>query len=186
MGDAMETIWQSSLLIMLSSATLAVLWGQAALHKWLDLTTWQMQLSAYLGLPLAWQGPMARLLPAAETGIAIGLLSPWRSDAAGLSAVFLGVYACAMAWQIKQGHPVDCGCGGMSLPVSWPLVGRNALLVGWSLLAAQPTSMQSWSVLEVVWLVAALLMCVLLYTAFHQLLRHAAWMRAQGLNQRGM
>lgn len=186
MGAAMEPIWQSSLLIFLTSTTLAVLWGQAALHKWLDLASWQTQLSGYQGLPHRWQRPMAWLLPAIESGVALALLSPWRSDAAVFSAVLLGLYACAMAWQIRQGHDVDCGCGGLSLPVSWPLIWRNAVLVLWSCVAMQPSSMQSWSILDVVWLVAAFLMCVLLYTAFHQLLRHAAWMRAQGLKQRGM
>ena len=183
----MQDLAPWSLPVFLASTSLAVLWGHAALHKWLDLDAWRAQLAAYgAGRVGATVAVAALVLPMLETGLAVGLLGAWRMQAAWGSAVLLAVYALGMAQQVWLGRETDCGCGGMALPVSWPLVARNLVLVAWSAVAAQPASWVGGSLTDVIGLALALLSCVLLYTALHQVLRHRAWMRAQDLQRRGM
>lgn len=169
---------------LLASASLAVLWGHAALHKAWDREAWRTSLQAY-GAGRLTRGA-ALVLPAAEASLALGLLSDARVAAAWGSAALLLLYALAMARQLWLGRETDCGCGGLSLPVSWALVARNLVLLAWSAVAAQPARLEPGSLQDFVWLVLALPVCVLLYTALHQVLRHLAWMRTQDLKQRGM
>ena len=86
----------------------------------------------YRLLPRGMEVPAAALLPPAEVVLAILLLSaqlrPWS---AWMAMALLGMFALAMAINIKRGRAdIDCGCGETFLrqPLNWVLVARNAML----------------------------------------------------------
>lgn len=180
----MMDILQSPLLALIASTSMAVLFAQAALHKLADVALWRQHLSDY-GVRqgnalLAWG------LMLAEGLIAVGLLTPCRPWAAGAACLQLLVYAAGMAAQLRRGRVIDCGCGGMDLPVSWALVVRNAVLALWCLLGTQPVAMDTLVRFDFVWVVAAVFLGTVMYVAVHQVLRHQAWLSMQGMNKRRM
>lgn len=162
------------LAVWIAAAWLAVLMLHAGLAKAMDRLLFVQHLGAYR-VPDAWIWPLSVLLPAAELLCGALLLSPWRGLGAALCAALLLLYALAMAWHRAAGRQLDCGCGGEPLPLSWALVVRNALLalLCWPA-AAQPSErVLRWTDQAVV--LAAVLLGVLLWAAFHQVLRQ--WRR---------
>lgn len=74
--------------------------------------------------------PVSMGIVGAELAAVLLQLVP-GAQAAGLilAAALLALYAGAMAVNIRRGRiSIECGCGGAVQPLSWTLVGRNAVL----------------------------------------------------------
>lgn len=167
------------LLVWIAAAALAVLFAHAALTKFADLALTEQHLAAY-GVPSPLLAFGTRALPVAEAATALLLLTPWRVAGAWLAAALLLVYGAAMAWHRLHGRALDCGCGGEPLPLSWPLVLRNALLAALALgAAAAPMAPRALALADFFVIAAAVVLGALLYAALHQVLRHQAGLAAR-------
>jgi hypothetical protein len=169
--DSLFTLDPLSLWI--AAALTATLLAHAALAKFSDLALFEQHLAAYR-LPEALAPLAVRAIPTLELGAAVLLLSPWRAAGAALACALLCVYGAAMAWHRARGHALDCGCGGEPLPVSWPLVARNAglalvALVATGSVADRPMGWPDFAVVT-----ASVVLAALLYAALNQVLRHQA------------
>jgi Methylamine utilisation protein MauE len=162
--------------VWIAVALIATLLAHAALAKFADLALFEQHLAAYR-VPQALRPFALRALPALELGIAALLLSPWRAVGAALAGALLCAYGAAMAWHRLQGHALDCGCGGEPLPVSWPLVVRNALLALLALAAAGAMTARAMGLADFAVVAASVVLATLLYAAFHQVLRHRVGLR---------
>lgn len=156
--------------VWIVTAWLAVLMLQAGGSKVKDRLLLVQHLSAYR-VPTWALAPLSVLLPWAEIVAGVGLITPWRPGAAAACAGLLGVYAAAMAWHLRAGRELDCGCGGEPLPLSWALVGRNVLLLLLCWPASLPMSDRAlhWGDRAVI--VGAVVLGVLIWAVFHQVLR---------------
>jgi uncharacterized membrane protein YphA (DoxX/SURF4 family) len=161
------------LLVWIAVACTATLFAHAAITKLGDRALFEQHLAAY-GVPSALGGALAWLLPLAEAATALLLLTPWRSAGAALAAALLLSYAAAMAHHRRQGHALDCGCGGEALPLSWALVLRNLVLAALALGAAAPMTARALALADFLVIAAALVLGTLLHAALHQMLRHRA------------
>lgn len=159
------------LLVWIALACIATLFAQAALAKFADIPLVEQHLYAH-GVPMAALPVTARLLPGIEAIASVLLLTPWRAAGALLAAALLVVYGAAMVRPLLQGRTPDCGCGGTPLPVSWPLVARNALLAVLALIGGAPMTSRAMGAADFAVVCASLLLGTLLYAALHQLLRH--------------
>jgi len=159
--------------LMLACGALVILLVHAAAAKLLDRSLFEQHLAAY-GVGDALLSVAAVGLPLLEALAAVGLVTPWRAEAAALAAALLALYAGAMAWQRLHGRVLDCGCGGTPLPLSWALVARNAVLIGLCAIAALPALSREIGLADVATTLAGLALACVLHTALHQLLRHAA------------
>ena len=153
--------WTATLLI-------ACLFASAVWHKLSGLADFRGALSAYRLLPEWAVGSAAILLVVLEAGIALALLA--RLEGAWLAAfVLLGAYSAAMLVNLMRGRRwIDCGCGGPGQPISYALVGRNAVLMGVCLLTTPAAA--SLGALGAFTVVAAALTGLLLYAAVNQIL----------------
>jgi hypothetical protein len=158
------------LLPMIAAGCIAVLMLHAAIAKLADRGLFHQHVAAY-GVPEALQLPMVWALPLAEALAALGLVTPWRAEAALLAATLLALYGATMAWHLARGHRLDCGCGGAPLQLSPWLVARNALLVALALLAAMPADARAIGMADLAVAGAAVALASLLYAVFNQLLR---------------
>jgi hypothetical protein len=159
--------------LMLACGALVIVLVHAAAAKLLDRSLFEQHLAAY-GVPDALLPVAVIGLPLLEALAAAGLVTPWRAEAATLAAALLALYAGAMAWHRLHGRVLDCGCGGTPLPLSWALVARNAVLIGLCAVAALPALPREIGLADVATALAGLALATVLYTALHQLLRHAA------------
>lgn len=127
------------LIVLIISASLALLFFMAARHKMSDFPRFKAQLAAYDLLPIALVPLAARVLPLIEMALVFMLLVPFfRTFAALVAAVLLSVYALAMAVNMLRGRTdIDCGCGGQPQLLSpWLLLRNFVLLAGSCLLLA--------------------------------------------------
>jgi hypothetical protein len=161
------------LLVWIALACIATLLAHAAAAKLADRALFEQHLAAY-GVPHTLLGSAAFALPAFETVAALSLFTPWRPAGAALAVSLLVVYALAMARSLVRGKPLDCGCGGEPLTVSWALVARNALLTVVALVAGAAMTPRAMGVADFFVVAGALLLATLLYAALHQVLRHRA------------
>ncbi len=153
--------WTATLLV-------AGLFASGAWHKLSGLAEFRGALSAYRLLPEWAVGSAAVLLVVFEVSVALALLG--RVEGAALAAfVLLGGYSAAMLLNLLRGRRwIDCGCGGPGQPISYALLGRNAVLMSLCLLAA-PTA-ASLGALGVFTVAAAALTGLLLYAAANHIL----------------
>jgi hypothetical protein len=163
------TLTLDPLSVWIPAAWLATLLLHAGLVKLLDRSLFTQHLSAYrvpddLLTPLSWA------LPAAEVGVALLLLSPWRGLGAVGASLLLVLYASAMAWHRKAGRRLDCGCGGEPLPLSWALVLRNLALCLLCLPASASLMQREMQLADYGVTLGAVLLGSLLWAAFHQVL----------------
>lgn len=118
---------------------LAALWTASAVHKLHDPGAFGGALAAYALLPQRAVLIVARALPLIEITVATGLLLRASREAAALaSALLLGLYALAIAVNLRRGRrDLDCGCVGFGRrsTISTTLLWRNAALVLTSLAA---------------------------------------------------
>jgi hypothetical protein len=111
----------------------ALLFVGAALHKVRDVAGFRAALAAYDLLPRAVLRAATVAVIAVEVVIGAGLLVPAVAGSAPLLGMgLLALYAVAIAINLRRGHEIRCGCGGLGgeRPIAPALVGRNLLLVG--------------------------------------------------------
>lgn len=96
-----------------------------------------------LGVPERLSGPVSRLLPAAELGIAgalvVGLfVAPIRRLGAAGAIALLGMFTMAMIRTLRRGNAPLCLCFGSlgARPIGTESVIRNAALVALGVVAA--------------------------------------------------
>ncbi len=156
----------------------ALLFCAAAWHKLRNPRAFREALGGYRLLPASWLRPAALVLPCAELGAVLALVTPALAAAgAAAGAALLLVYAGAIGVNLARGRrSIDCGCGGPGgrRPIGPGLLWRNAGLVAALLLAAQPPSPRPWTWLDGVTLVAGVTTLALLYAAFDVLLANRA------------
>lgn len=155
---------------LVAAAWIAVLLGHGAVAKLADRGLFHQHLAAY-GVPEGLQPALVWALPLAEAVAALGLLTPWRVAAAALAAALLLLYGGAMAWHLARGQVLDCGCGGAPLPLSWALVGRNAVLATVAGAATLPALGRPLGLADVAVAGGAVVLGTLLHAAFTQVLR---------------
>ncbi len=128
--------------IIAAAGTLVGIFLRGAAHKFFDFTWFVHTLAEYRILPGALSAPAAGFLLASEVAVTLGLVLPQtRTFAAFASAVLLGLYGIAVAVNLLRGRTrIDCGCGGTGSGLSWFHVLRNAILIGFALIAAQSPS----------------------------------------------
>jgi hypothetical protein len=158
------------LLLLIAAGWIAALLLHAAVAKLADRPLFHQHIAAY-GVPESLQPALVWTLPLAEASAALGLVTPWRAAAAVLAAALLALYGTAMAWHLRRGNVLDCGCGGAPLTLSRWLVARNALLVAVALLAAMPAGPRDLGAADFAVAAAAVALGALLLAAFHQVLR---------------
>jgi hypothetical protein len=122
----------------IAAGVVALVMARGLWHKLADHAMFRATLADYGLLPERWVPAAAIGLATAEALIALGLIAPaTRMPAAFAGAALLGLYAWAIAVNLRRGHvSIDCGCGGPGHGLSWLLVARNLGLVGVALLAA--------------------------------------------------
>jgi hypothetical protein len=156
--------------VTLAAIAIATLLGHAAITKLADRSLFEQHLAAY-GVPMAVLPIAAGAVPLVEAALAVLLLTPWRTTAAGLAAVLLCGYGLAMAWHLARGRRLDCGCGGEPMAVSWWLVLRNALLACIAMVASIGAPLRTLGLGDFAALAASLALLALLYAALHEVLR---------------
>jgi hypothetical protein len=117
--------------ILLASA-FALLFAQAAWHKWRDRQRFAATLAAYRLLPSWLAAAGGYLVPLAESMVAVLLLVPPARPVATLcGAGLLLAYAMAIAVNLRRGRrEIDCGCTGPAdrRPIAAWMVWRNLML----------------------------------------------------------
>lgn len=116
----------------LVTATLALLFCSASLHKLRDLKRFEEIFSAYSVATVVSRLRLSWVVPVLELAVAVGLLfNATRLFAAVVGAVLLLVYAAAIGVNLKRGRrDLACGCGGPNdrSPIAPWMVGRNTAL----------------------------------------------------------
>lgn len=163
--------------VVASALTVAVILASAATHKLRAPMRFAHQLEDYQLVPGALVGLLARLIPALEVVIALGMLIPTARSTASLAAcALLAAYAAAIGINLWRGrHDIDCGCAGpdQAQPLRPQLLLRNAILVGLGLLASiEPLSRQL-GLFDGFVILAASATALLLYAATDGLLANA-------------
>jgi hypothetical protein len=150
-------------------AALSLLLGAAALHKLRDLATFRATFGEYRLLPPR----LARLFPAAEAGLAIGLLVRPRPSLVGTAAL-LALYGGAIAVNLRRGRRhIDCGCGGPGRPISGRLVARNAALAAIALAALLPSSGRALVWLDAITVAATTAFAAAVYASLDRMIADA-------------
>lgn len=151
----------------------AGLFGTSSLHKVRAFAAFGGFVAGYRLLPTVLVRPVAGLLVLLEGMAALALLLP-AGPLVLLPAALVLLYGAAMGANVLRGRrDVDCGCGGVPMPLGWALVARNgvlAILFGWA-------GFHAWEVGTLIPLSAAGLVTAagaalcsgLLYAAFNQL-----------------
>jgi hypothetical protein len=153
---------------------LALLFANAAWHKWRALAQFGGALAAYRLFPRPLLGLLRLAVPAGETAVALLLLPaatrPW---AGATGAALLLAYAGAMAINLGRGrHDLDCGCTGPAerRPIAAWMVWRNGLLAALLLAGGLPWATRPLTATDLVTVGGGLLVVALLYAALDQLL----------------
>ena len=153
---------------------LALLFAQAAWHKWRGLVQFGAVLLAYRLVPAPLAGPLRVAVPTCESAIALLLLPaatrPW---AAAAGAMLLLAYAGAMAINLRRGRrDLDCGCTGPAerRPIAAWMVWRNALLAALLALGGLPWAARPLGATDAFTVGGGLLVFALLYAALDRLL----------------
>lgn len=153
---------------------LALLFAQAAWHKWCGLARFGEILAAYRLLPDGLLGVLRVLVPAVEAAIAAALILPAaRPWAAAAGALLLAAYAGAMAINLHRGRrDLDCGCAGPAerRPIAAWMVGRNLLLAALLALGGQPWDARQLTATDFVTIAGAVCVLALLYATLERLL----------------
>jgi hypothetical protein len=167
---------------------LSMLLLSAAWHKLRNLGAFRAAIDGYALVPTRFVPFLAGCAVIAEIALGIALLLPPINLLAGCgSASLLAVYTVAIVLNLGRGRSrIDCGCAGPagSLPLSWSLAVRNAVLIILSLVAALPTAPRTIAVSETVIVVMATSTFALLYVAAETALANGARWRTAIHGQR--
>lgn len=132
-----------------AAAALAAVLLLGAIDKLRDLASFDEVLDNYRLLPAALLKPVARALPMTELLAGVLLLpGATRGFGAAAALALLALVTAAVVINLARGRTaIDCGCGGVALPLSWSLVLRNLVLAAAAVAAAAPSAARA-----VVWL----------------------------------
>lgn len=153
---------------------LAALWTASGVHKLRDPDGFAGALAAYALLPQQAIDIVARALPLVEITVATGLLFPVSREAAALvSTLLLGLYAVAIAINLRRGQrELDCGCLGFGRrsAISMTLLWRNGALALASLAAGVlPRSVRALDWIDLFTVAVGVAAAALLYAALEGL-----------------
>lgn len=136
----MQPLFQEPLFPWALRAFLAVMFATAAWGKLGAIDEFHGVVRNFRLVPDRLARPLAMILPVVELAVAAGLLiAPLAVPAALTAAALLAVFGLAIAVNVLRGRTrIDCGCfrNGMKQPISWVMVGRNAVLVAMALAVA--------------------------------------------------
>jgi hypothetical protein len=159
---------------LLAIASLALLFGSAALAKLRDRTRFAAVLEAYDVLPVSIAKVLAVVLPFIELAVAMGLfVTQFRSVAAGAAGTLLLIYGAGIAWNLARGRrDIDCGCEGFGQrrPIAPWMLFRNALLIVVAALAGAVPTARPVVLTDVLTIAGGLAVFVLVYFAADRLL----------------
>lgn len=132
---------QSSLASLLSAALtvfIALILARAAWHKLSEFTEFTGFVADYRLFPDRLVVPASAAIAGAEVlTVVLQLVPGGQVYGLALAVALLSAYALGMAINIRRGRTsIECGCGGSVQPLSWGLVVRNLILVGFALTAA--------------------------------------------------
>lgn len=157
-------------------AMLSIVLLSGALQKLRDPVVFAAAVDNYRLLPEALVSVTARALPVVELAAGGLLLFPETCLWGGaLALLLLVVVSTAVAINLGRGHTaIDCGCGGLSSqPLSWALVGRNAILIALVGVAVQESAGRSLVWADYFTVGGAVLALVGLYVSVNQLMTNA-------------
>lgn len=174
--DILITFFLDPVVTRAIGAALSIVLLFGALQKMRDPVVFAGAVENYRLLPEALVPLAARGLPLLELAAGLLLLFPETCLLGGyLALTLLAVVTAAVAINLLRGNAsIDCGCGGVSSqPLSWALVGRNALLM-----ALVSVAMQESAGRDLVWadyftVGGAVLALVGLYVSANQLMTNA-------------
>ena len=162
------------LIVLIISASLALLFYMAARHKMSAPAQFKAQLAAYELLPEFILPAVSKMIPYVEMAIVFLILVPLtRPAAAVVAALLLTVYALAMAVNMLRGRAnIDCGCGGHpQLLSSWLLI-RNAVIITGSCLLLAPVSDRAVVWIDSLFVVLMTALLAVVYQLVEQLVRN--------------
>jgi len=152
------------------------------LHQWRDRAMFAAVVEGYALLPRALVTPIALGLPLVEIATGLMLLWPTTGTAGALAGlIILCAVSLAVVINLLRGRrDIDCGCGGASgdQTLSWPLVGRNAVLGCLLAIGALKAAPRALAAPDVTVALFAGLAALGLYAASNQLLANAPRLRA--------
>jgi hypothetical protein len=173
------------LIIRILALGFAVLFLLAAIHKLGNRVEFLQILGAYKVLPPLLLRPAALIIPNLEIAIGtawllMGLFGFQLRAVPAISAGLLVMYACAIGINLIRGRTdIHCGCSFSSAKteknkstdhISGAQVWRNGLLALLSLVALMPATARAINGLDGLALIAATIVCVLMYAAMNQLI----------------
>ena len=151
----------------------ALLFAQAAVHKWQRLAEFRAIVANYRLAPAVLVPVVALLIPALETTVAALLLPvPTRSAAAMAGMMLLAAYGAGIAINLGRGRrDLDCGCSGPAdrRPIGSWMVWRNGLLVALLALLVLPSSSRPLEASDGLTILGGIGVAALLYTAIDHL-----------------
>jgi hypothetical protein len=147
-----------------------MLFAHASLSKIEDLPLFEQRLHAY-GVPLGALRLVAMIVALVEFSTAALVISPWHVAGSALAAALLMAYGVLLASQLIRGRVLDCGCGGDSIAVSWPLVVRNVLLAALAATVALPVNPRPMGHIDMFTVACTALVSAAAYAALHQMFR---------------
>lgn len=157
---------------------LALIFVLAALHKLRDRRHFDGIVLDYRLAPPRMALRVARLLPALELGVALGLLAAFAPAAAAAAVLFVA-YGIAMTINLLRGRRlIDCGCGGAPQRLGGWLVARNVLLAVAALVLLLPPGARL-GMLDAVTVAAAAVAALLLQGIFAFTAAHAYGRRSR-------
>lgn len=157
-------------------AALSVVLLAGAWQKLREPEVFAAALDNYRLLPDALVPIVARLLPLVELAAGLLLLFPATVVYGGmLSLALLQLVTAAVIANLMRGHTdIDCGCGGLSQqPLSWGLVGRNAVLVAMAILAMHDDAGRDFVWIDYLTLLGVVLAVLGLYVSANQIMANA-------------
>lgn len=162
------------LLVLIISASLALLFFMAARHKMSEPLRFAGTLSAYRLLPESLVPAVARVLPYFEMALVFMILLPFtRTFAAIAAAALLSVYALAMAVNMARGRSdIDCGCGGQPQLLSPWLLVRNFVLIAGCCLLLLPVAERAVAWADALLLILMTAVLAMVYLVVEQLVRN--------------
>jgi hypothetical protein len=160
-----------------ASAALALVFGQAALHKLRDVRAFAAALAGYALLPAALV-PLAAAQSIVAELLLMGtlVLPPLRGASAVAAVALLALYSAAIALNLARGRrEIDCGCTGPALrqPLSGWLLARNAALAALAACAALPSDSRALGAADALPIAGGALALFALYAAANQLAANA-------------
>jgi Methylamine utilisation protein MauE len=162
---------------ILLTASVALLFASAGVHKLRDLGRFNEIFSAYGLVPEFTRVRISWLVPILELSVAAGLIIQGsRPYAAALGMLMLTAYAAAIAVNLRRGRrDLACGCGGPDerRPIAAWMVWRNLLIALSAAVVFAPWSDRTLSFTDGCTVVFGLLTIALVYLCADQLLGNA-------------